>query len=92
MLLAIAAFISAVIFSTLDYFLSIKRTGKLPTGAVVRLTFFMLVVVTGVTDIISKGVTDEVEKEKIVKKIDSSAGEIERRIDSLATVKPDSLR
>jgi hypothetical protein len=43
----------------------------------------MLVMVTGITDLISKGVADEVEKEKIFKKIDSSAGEIERRIDSL---------
>jgi hypothetical protein len=92
MFLAITAFILLVIFSTLDFFFSIKPNGKLAPGVLIRLTFFMLVIVTGITDIISKGVVDQVDKEKILKTIDSSALEIDKRIDSLKNVKPDSLR
>jgi fucose permease len=71
MTLTIAAFICASIFSALALFEKIKPGRKLSMSTVIGLILCLLVLITGITDIIGKEASSKADKKEILNKIDS---------------------
>jgi hypothetical protein len=81
--MSITAFVFLAIFSSIGIFEKIKPNGKLSTGTLINITFFTLMLITGVTDIIFKDSSTNSDKKEILRKIDSSGSQINRRMDTL---------
>ena len=81
--MAITAFVFLALFSSIGLFEKIKPNGKLSTGTLINMTFFSLMLITGVTDIIFKDASTKSDKEEILRKIDSSGTQINRRLDTI---------
>ena len=81
--MTITAFVFLAIFSSIGVFEKIKPNGKLSTGTLINMTFFFLMVITGVTDIIFKDASTKSDKEEILRKIDSSGSQINSRMDTI---------
>ena len=81
--MTITAFVFLAFFSSIGIFEKIKPNGKLSTGTLINMTFFFLMVITGVTDIIFKDASTKSDKEEILRKIDSSNGQVLKRLDTI---------
>ena len=80
--LTLTAFIFGVIFGAIGYFEKIKPNGKLSTGTIIIITFFFLVMITGITNIIFQDGNSKDDKKVIIDRIDSATETLTRKIDT----------
>ena len=81
--LTITAFLLTIIFGSIGYFEKIKPDGKLSTGTIINITFFILLMITGITDIIFKDAGASNDKKEIMHRFDSTTEELNKKIDTV---------
>ena len=79
--LTILAFVFTIVFGAIGYTEKFKNNGKFSMGNVVLMTFFLLLMVTGITDIICKDKGGKANQKEIIEKLDSA----EKKIDKIDT-------
>ena len=71
MVLTITAFVCVSIFGAIGYFEKIKPGGKLSMSTVIAIILCILVIITGIADIVFKSTRANADKKEILDKIDS---------------------
>ena len=80
--MTISAFIFTVIFGAIGYFQDIKPNGKLSTGNIAAITFFLLLMITGITNLLIQDASIKDDKKAIFDKIDSATERIDNKVDT----------
>jgi len=80
----IIAFIFACILSVISYFKEIKPDGRLATGTIIILTLFLVVIATGVTNIISQNVSTSDDKREIIDTVVNKTAKLKESLNNMS--------